>query len=242
MVVFQRKESYMAQIELSLGSGLPLEAVRELPRIVNVVHYGADSLNPGDITMAVVKTQDVESIATITEGCDNWPKDNGGLFLPEEEMRVALDGRAKAIYEELGTIASRDLVIVQSNGICPSSVENSGIFEFGPSIKIREFCRKTNDKERRMLTHSYNEIARIYRLRKPEDMVVFPEMDRELSVSDAVCEIECILPRSDIRFNSDPDYLSKVAGSIARYMLLPAKGPVNCFIQGENGTGWGKAS
>ena len=231
----------MAQIELSLGSGLPLDIVRELPRIVNGVHYGANDLNPGDITMAVVRTEDVGSVATITEGCENWPKDGEGLFLPEEEMRVELDERIKAIYEELGATASRDLVIVQSNGICPSAVEKSEAFRFGPSVTIREFNGEADDQERMRLIYSYNIIARLYRLQQPVDGIIFPEIDRELSVSDANYEIECRLPRADDRFRSDHEYLDKVAGSIARYMRV-STGPVNCFIQGDKGTGWGKAS
>jgi len=231
----------MAQIELSLGSGLPLEVVRELPGIVNEVHYGADDLKPGDITMAVVRTDDVESVATITEGSENWPKDDSGLFLPLTEMCDRLNERKARIYEILGNIAYHDtegLEIIEANGIYPVETDES---DRGLSVTVRVFNGEITDGEKRRLKCSYNQIAKLYRLEKPEGEIIFPEMDRELSVSDANYEIECKLPRTDKRFESNPEYLDEVARSIAVYMSSPAV-PVNCFIQGDKGTGWGKAS
>jgi hypothetical protein len=81
-------------------------------------HYGpkpdGEPLAPGDITLAVHRTNRSDSALFITEGSENWPRSESGILLPKVKMQEALAQRALQISETTEIPANR---IIESNGI-----------------------------------------------------------------------------------------------------------------------------
>ena len=108
----------MAQVEFRFFDGaLPIykkQAICENAEgFVFRVHYPneVDSrrilhglrLRPGDVTCAVsvldtsLSKSDAQYELEISEGSDNWPRNEEGLILPHDEAKIVLDKRAEQI-------------------------------------------------------------------------------------------------------------------------------------------------
>jgi hypothetical protein len=168
-----------------------------LAQVVNEVHYGEEKLKPGDITLAVTKTEGA-SLAVITEGSGNWPRrrDENGFYLLEDEMKTALAERVEDIRERLGDLAT-GISFFEANGICPQSLPGMGR-NTDPIIVVRGFNGAFPLDSRSLSSKISGAVGKAlsYKSILPPHKISIPDVIQELSGSSAGAEVEVILPCS----------------------------------------------
>lgn len=101
----------MAQIELRFFNELKRKDKRAIAELVipavAKVHYAFDVVSPGDITLDVpllntsLSVSDADFELEISEGSDNWPRDEYGKLLAHDPAKAVLDERAQKISDAI---------------------------------------------------------------------------------------------------------------------------------------------
>jgi hypothetical protein len=123
----------MAQVELRFFEDLG-ENKADIARVTELtvanVHYGQETVSPGDITLVVpvldlgLSKSDANFELEISEGSDNWPRDAEGKLLVDLLAEEALQERAERISAALRkTFSHFSHNIFEVNGLATGWVQ-----------------------------------------------------------------------------------------------------------------------